>query len=149
MIGLSVIAIISIYILVIAVLANFLTSVGREKNIIWLRGWVVWLVMLLIPFWDVPIGIINFDGYCEAQSGITVKKRVALMDYFYIKPGTMIKKTIFRNDGSGGSIDYPATGEELDLKKLKSDFAVDMTINPDISRWGYITKISTILKVII
>ena len=148
--GLIVLSMFVVYLLVTAVLAGITSFVGRRKKIRWMKGRWVWLIMFLIPAWDMPIGSINFKRYCNSdEAGITVYRRVGLGDEFYLEKGTEIGRARFYADDEGGVTQRRnlASGDELIIKKVKVKFNVAALMHKkDITRWGYVDKFETVVR---
>lgn len=146
MIGLIALAIVIGYLtlsVVLACCARWLAKTSLGK---WVNSCLVVLVMFLIPTWDIPIAKSNFKRYCENEAGIVVHKRVGLSDDYYIKAGTLVRKAIHHKNGAISNPEVPATGDELDITKIKAEFIVEDRVDRNITPWGHFDRYTTKIK---
>ena len=100
----------------------------------------IFMSVILIPTWDIPIVKYRFNKLCEEESGIFVSRQVGLSSDFYLKPGSKVRKLYIY--GNGGQVNrlVEATGNELDVEKLKGRFIFkDYTIS-DVVSWSEVYK---------
>ena len=62
---------------------------AKSQNI-WLRSTVI-LIAILIPFWDFPIGLMNFYQHCSREGGIHIDKNFRLGDSILFGKGVGIR----------------------------------------------------------
>ena len=76
-----------IYIIISLILVRTAFNVSdRKKNKI-INGWVVLLIMFLIPTWDIIPSKIYFEYTCRKEAGLFVHKKIALPEEYWVKPG--------------------------------------------------------------
>ena len=123
---------------IVMIVAVKLVPKGKWK---WISAFLVILISILIPTWDIPIGIINYNNLCEKEAGQFIYKQVELGDKYFLKQGE--RNTRYSNPHAEN---YYAKGGELNLEKVKQDYLINTTFDRNHSRWGHIFMRETIIS---
>lgn len=101
------------------------------------------LAVVLIPTWDIPLDRYRFNRLCEQEAGIFVYQKVGLPAEFFYTSGEPIEKIIYREDGGSGLRTVKATGNEINLDKLKERYVIDDSFDNSIADWGKVSRLAT------
>lgn len=128
--GLIVLIAFAIYVLLSIGLAVGAHYLGKRKGWKWCRWWTVGLVMLLIPAWDIPIGMVYFKNLCGSQAGMHVYETVKLDDKYLYKPGEINKSRLDKNGdyavARDGEINREALAQRYDFSFSKLSVYSDL-----------------------
>ena len=136
MIGLIVLFLITTILFLLVFAAGKLTKYGRKTNKRWLRGYLVFLVLIVVFSWDVPIGLYVFEKHCD-QEPIFIHRKYPINDYYYHQKGERIYKG-FKVGERYVNREVDAVGDEINEQKIRDNFNVRVDYDSSYSRWGYI-----------
>ncbi len=109
---------------------------------IFVPGWkykaLVLLIFVLIPTWDIPLGLWELNRLCNKEGGQFIYEKVALSEEYFLKAGEY-----------NGQTGKPAKGGELDYGRLVEDYKLDLSIQAsDISSICLIDRRESIISAI-
>ena len=137
--GIAILLVSIAYIIISLVVLVIVISFAPGKKWKCISGLLVIVTSILIPTWDIPIGIINFQHLCESKAGEFIYKTVPLGEEYYLKAGE-------RDLRYQGNSKFAYTkGGELNLEKVKQNYIIDTAFDRNYSRWGHIYKRETII----
>ena len=138
--GLIVLIVFAVYVLLsigLMIAAHFF---GKRKNLKWCNWWVIGLVMVLIPTWDILPGRLYFSYLCNTEAGMFIYQTVELPEEYFLKAGDRNARY------QSNSKKYYAEGGELNLEQIKENYSIDTEFDKEFSNWGHLFKRETTIS---
>ncbi len=101
-----------------------------------MAGWKIKLITLLIfaliPTWDIPFGLWEFNKLCKTEAKRVINKTVTLSGEYFLKPGDYT-----------GDPKYPAKGGELNYSLAREKYSINYFERTTVGKICDIEKLQT------